>query len=136
VALAVYDILALLPSGFALVRHRFEAGRFFLECRLAPDDLPLRPRRRCCSGPRPGRRRDDGRLDGMEFRRGRGRSAGGGASDRRLGAAAGVLPAPRPDGAHLACPGPEPDARHRGDRPFRDRSGLDGNRVGWIWVGP
>ena len=33
VAWAVYDILALLPSGFALVRHRFEAGRFFLEFR-------------------------------------------------------------------------------------------------------
>ena len=33
VAWAVYDILALLPSGFALVRHRFQAGRFFLEFR-------------------------------------------------------------------------------------------------------
>ena len=33
VAWAVYDIRALLPGGFALVRHRFEAGRFFLEFR-------------------------------------------------------------------------------------------------------
>ena len=33
VAWAVFDILALLPSGLALVRHRFEAGRFFLEFR-------------------------------------------------------------------------------------------------------
>jgi len=33
VAWAIYDIRALLPSGFALVRHRFEAGRFFLEFR-------------------------------------------------------------------------------------------------------
>ena len=33
VAWAVYDIRALLPSGFALARHRFEAGRFFLEFR-------------------------------------------------------------------------------------------------------
>jgi hypothetical protein len=33
VAWAVYDIHALLPSGFALARHRFEAGRFFLEFR-------------------------------------------------------------------------------------------------------
>ena len=33
VAWAVYDIFALLPNGFALVRHRFEAGRFFLEFR-------------------------------------------------------------------------------------------------------
>jgi len=33
VAWAVYDILALLPIGFALVRYRFEAGRFFLEFR-------------------------------------------------------------------------------------------------------
>jgi hypothetical protein len=33
VAWAVYDILALLPSGFVPVRHRFEAGRFFLEFR-------------------------------------------------------------------------------------------------------
>jgi hypothetical protein len=33
VAWAVYDIRALLPSGFALVRHRFQAGQFFLEFR-------------------------------------------------------------------------------------------------------
>ncbi len=33
VAWAVYDILALLPSGFARVRHRFEAGWFHLEFR-------------------------------------------------------------------------------------------------------
>jgi hypothetical protein len=33
VAWAVYDIRALLPGGFVLARHRFEAGRFFLEFR-------------------------------------------------------------------------------------------------------
>jgi hypothetical protein len=33
VAWAVYDIRALLPSGFARVRHRFEAGWFHLEFR-------------------------------------------------------------------------------------------------------
>ncbi|HSM89093.1 MAG TPA: hypothetical protein VLT56_03640 [Desulfobacterales bacterium] len=72
VAWAVYDIRALLPSGFALVRHRFEAGRFFLEFRdrrrtiglfrWAPAAVLLRDR-------------DLGRfaetvagLDGMEFR--------------------------------------------------------------------
>ena len=72
VAWAVYDICALLPSGFTLARHRFEAGRFFLEFRAqrrtiglfrwAPAAVLLRDR-------------DLGRfaetvagLDGMEFR--------------------------------------------------------------------
>ena len=41
VAWAVYDILALLPSGFARVRHRFEAGRFFLEFRAQRQTIGL-----------------------------------------------------------------------------------------------
>jgi len=41
VAWSVYDILALLPSGFALVRHRFEAGRFFLEFRARRRTISL-----------------------------------------------------------------------------------------------
>jgi len=72
VAWAVYDILALLPSGFALVRHRFQAGRFFLEFRAqrrtiglfrwAPAAVLLRDRdlsrfAETAAG-----------LDGMEFR--------------------------------------------------------------------
>jgi hypothetical protein len=72
VAWAVYDIRALLPSGFALVRHRFQAGRFFLEFRAqrravglfrwAPAAVLLRDRdlsrfAETAAG-----------LDGMEFR--------------------------------------------------------------------
>jgi hypothetical protein len=103
VAWAVYDILALLPSGFALARHRFEAGRFFLEFRdrrrsirlfrWAPAAVLLRDRdlsrfAETAAG-----------LDGMEFRatavqgqpevEGRERIAG---VARRLGSSLGLCP--------------------------------------------
>jgi hypothetical protein len=103
VAWAVYDILALLPSGFAPIRHRFEAGRFFLEFRAqrrtislfrwAPAAVLLRDRdlsrfAETVAG-----------LDGMEFRstavagapavEGRERAAG---VARRLASALGLRP--------------------------------------------
>jgi hypothetical protein len=72
VAWAVYDILALLPSGFALVRHRFEAGRFFLEFRARRRTVSLL---RWAPAAALLRDRDLSRfaetvagLDGMEFR--------------------------------------------------------------------
>jgi len=72
VAWAVYDILALLPSGFVLARHRFEAGRFFLEFRAgrrtiglfrwAPAAVLLKDRDLSCFA------ETVAGLDGMEFR--------------------------------------------------------------------
>jgi len=41
VAWAVYDIHALLPRSFALARHRFEVGRFFLEFRAQRRTISL-----------------------------------------------------------------------------------------------
>jgi len=41
VAWAVYDIFALLPSGFALAQHRFQAGRFSLEFRAGRRTIGL-----------------------------------------------------------------------------------------------
>jgi hypothetical protein len=72
VAWTVYDILALLPSGFVLARHRFEAGRFFLEFRAgrrtiglfrwAPAAVLLKDRDLSCFA------ETVAGLDGMEFR--------------------------------------------------------------------
>ena len=103
VAWAVYDIFALLPSGFALVRHRFEAGRFFLEFRArrrtiglfrwAPAAVLLRDRDLSCFA------ETVAGLDGMEFRaaavpgqpavEGRARAAG---CARRLASFLGLRP--------------------------------------------
>ncbi|MBI5577619.1 MAG: hypothetical protein HY895_00575 [Deltaproteobacteria bacterium] len=103
VAWAIYDILALLPSGFVLVRHLFEAGRFFLEFRArrrtiglfrwAPAATLLRDRDLSCFA------ETVAGLNGMEFQasavadpsavEGRERAAGSG---RRLASYLGLRP--------------------------------------------